>query len=62
MAITKKEISEALEALSILSSQIGNARIREMYRNPLQEFIKKVGKEMDEKNKTGKKAQTAPSP
>jgi hypothetical protein len=55
MAITKKEISEALEALSILSSQIGNARIREMHRNPLQEFIKKVEKEMDEKIKTGKK-------
>tara|TARA_R110002096_G_scaffold68842_1_gene165801 strand:- start:319 stop:459 length:141 start_codon:yes stop_codon:yes gene_type:complete len=44
MEIDKERIKNALEDLKILAAQIGNARIRELYRKPLEQFIKDVAK------------------
>ena len=44
MEIDKARIEKALKDLKTLVAQIGNARIRELYRKPLEEFIKDVAK------------------
>ena len=44
MEITKERAEEALKNLKILAAQIGNARLRELYRKPLEQFIKDVAK------------------
>ena len=44
MEIDKKRIEKALKDLKILAAQIGNARIRELYRKPLEQFINDVAK------------------
>ena len=46
--ITKERIEKALKDLKILSAQIGNARIRELYRRPLEKFIKDTAKTLEE--------------
>ena len=43
-AIDKERVEKALKDLKTLVAQIGNARIRELYRKPLEEFIKDVAK------------------
>lgn len=42
MRLKKQDIEQALENLDILSAQIGNAKIRKLYKDPLKDFIKKV--------------------
>ncbi len=44
MEIDKGRVEKALKDLKILAAQIGNARIRELYRKPLEQFIKDVAK------------------
>mgnify|MGYP003980680685 CR=1 FL=1 len=44
MEIDKKRVEKALKDLKILAAQIGNARLRELYRKPLEKFIKDVAK------------------
>jgi len=44
MEIDKKRVEKALKDLKILAAQIGNARIRELYRKPLEQFINDVAK------------------
>jgi hypothetical protein len=44
MAIDKERVEKALKDLSILSAQIGNAKLRKLYRKPLEEFIKEAAK------------------
>jgi len=44
MEIDKERVEKALKDLKTLVAQIGNARIRELYRKPLEEFIKDVAK------------------
>jgi hypothetical protein len=42
--ITKERAEKALKDLKILAAQIGNARLRELYRKPLEKFIKDIAK------------------
>ena len=42
MSLVKEDIRKAMEHLDILTAQIGNARIRKLYKDPLKDFIKKV--------------------
>ena len=42
MSLAKEDIRKAMEHLDILTAQIGNARIRKLYKDPLKDFIKKV--------------------
>ena len=42
--LSKERVKKALEDLKILAAQIGNARLRELYRKPLEQFIKDVAK------------------
>ena len=42
MRLAKEDIRKAMEHLDILTAQIGNARIRKLYKDPLKDFIKKV--------------------
>jgi hypothetical protein len=49
--ITEELISDAFERVSILSSQIGNARIRKMHKDPLIKFLKLVEQEFKKQNK-----------
>ena len=42
----KERVEKALKDLSILSAQIGNAKLRKLYRKPLEEFIKEAGKKL----------------
>ena len=42
----KAHVEKALKDLSILSAQSGNAKLREMYRKPLEEFIREVAKKL----------------
>tara|TARA_R110002153_G_scaffold55299_2_gene153502 strand:- start:708 stop:860 length:153 start_codon:yes stop_codon:yes gene_type:complete len=44
LQMSKERIEKALKDLSILVAQVGNARIRELYRKPLEQFIKDVAK------------------
>ena len=44
MAIDKERVEKALKDLSILSAQIGNAKLRKLYKTPLEEFIKEAAK------------------
>ena len=44
MEIDKQRVEKALKDLKILAAQIGNARLRELYRKPLEKFIKDVAK------------------
>jgi hypothetical protein len=44
MEIDKTRIEKALSDLKTLVAQVGNARVRELYRKPLEEFIKDVAK------------------
>ena len=44
MVIDKERVEKALKDLKILVAQIGNARIRELYRKPLEQFINDVAK------------------
>ena len=44
MEIDKERVEKALKDLKTLAAQIGNARIRELYRKPLEQFIKDVAK------------------
>lgn len=44
MDINKERVEKALKDLKTLVAQIGNARIRELYRKPLEQFIKDVAK------------------
>lgn len=53
MEIKKEQIEKALKDLKTLSAQIGNARIRELYRKPLQKFIEDVEK-AKKQNEQGK--------
>ena len=46
MEIDKQRVEKALKDLSILACQIGNARLRQMYKKPLEEFIKDAGKKL----------------
>ncbi len=48
MEIDKARIEKALSDLKTLVAQIGNARVRELYRKPLEEFIKDVAKHYDD--------------
>ena len=45
-----KEREKALEALNILSAQIGNARLRKEWKSPIERFIKTF---MSNKGKSG---------
>jgi len=47
MEIDKARIEKALSDLKTLVAQVGNARVRELYRKPLEEFIKDVAKHYD---------------
>ena len=42
----KERVEKALKDLSILSAQIGNAKLRKLNRKPLEEFIKEAGKKL----------------
>jgi|13_taG_2_1085334.scaffolds.fasta_scaffold376741_1 hypothetical protein len=42
--LSRERIEKALKDLKILAAQIGNARIRELYRKPLEQFINDVAK------------------
>ena len=44
MEIDKARIEKALKNLNTLVAQVGNACVRELYRKPLEEFIKDVAK------------------
>ena len=44
LEIDKERVEKALKDLKTLVAQIGNARIRELYRKPLEQFIKDVAK------------------
>ena len=44
LQMSKERIEKALKDLKILVAQVGNARLRELYRKPLEEFIKDVAK------------------
>ena len=46
MEIDKERVEKALKDLSILSAQIGNAKLRKMYKKPLEEFIREVAKKL----------------
>ena len=46
MAIDKERVEKALKDLSILSAQIGNAKLRKLYKTPLEEFIKEAGRKL----------------
>ena len=46
MEIDKKRVEQALKDLSILSAQIGNAKLRKLYRKPLEEFIREAGRKL----------------
>jgi|11BtaG_2_1085332.scaffolds.fasta_scaffold100230_2 hypothetical protein len=51
MKITSEQVADALERVSILTSQIGNPRIRKMHKDPLIKFIKSVEQEIKKLNK-----------
>lgn len=48
LQMSKERIEKALSDLKTLVAQIGNARVRELYRKPLEEFIKDVAKHYDD--------------
>jgi len=46
MEIDKRRVEKALKDLSILACQVGNARLRQIYKKPLEEFIRDAGRKL----------------
>ena len=46
LVISEEEVVEALDKVSLLTSQIGCQRIRDMHRKPLEKWLKKLLKEI----------------
>ena len=49
--ITIEQVDDAIERVSILAAQIGNARIRDLHKKPLIKFLKLVEQEIKEQSK-----------